>query len=903
LLVTALRTNTEDTTAELTAGTAAYVVGDVITMTDQSTVTVDAVDLNGDVTDFTVTTASGIGFQPATILSQESTELVQPPEPENYRHPATAVGFSITPDTANEDDFGSPLTFEVVTTSAGPPGPIATFTIEEQGDYFVYPTSPFATTSGGGGPPDSFILAQTGDDDGLNVEPLQFTSTADQTSWVERAMTETDETDANPRYGIAYDGSGTWVSAGEGDLQGDFVTSLESTFRSTDDGVTWTPVTTSVQREMRDVAYGAGVFVAVGEEGAIETSPDGATSNWTTRTSGVAPNWLYAVHWTGSTFIAVGQGDILTSADGITWAATATTPAGSPWFNSVDSNGSRWFVGTDRFSTVDSTVYYSDNSGATWSAPTGANLDPQDIVGIANNGAGTVVAIGQDGGALLSTDNGASYSDISSSIDGTYLNAIIYDYGATSAIGFVIGGWTALNIQAFIVTSLDGSTWTTRVNTSSTANGVLSLSGKNLVPVTGGADATFTLTSLSYRIHHDTQQNQTAHRNADSASTTLTAMIGLTDNLIGVTDETLLFNTDPTRSAPQIAWIGTERIIYHGANVSSNELTGVIRGTNGTHAQTHQVGAKIFDGGEDQVIPTPNVYWVNSATTSYQTAPANAGTWTYNGNGEVHFSDLVQTEMVTSIALNSGGGTYNVGDTLTVVGGTFTTAATVLVTAEVGNVITQVQVIDPGEYTVFPGVGAATTVAPAGGTLATIDYSGPVIEVGDTLRVVTAFNPQIENSYFIKGLIGKGEVSIITVDVSGTGYSVGDTLSIAQLEGALGVGTTDAVLEVGGVFGDGSILYVSIIDRGTGYIQGGASWTVTDAGDANAQISVTTNVEGVVLAQGGTILDEFGRISLNFGVVWELDRALPGGLNAATTAAATFIQLEEGNVLPISLSP
>jgi len=483
----AVKTNTEDTTATLTVGSTAYVVGDIITMTDQTTVTVDAVDVNGDVTDFTVTTASGLGFQSATILSQISITQFVPLDP-----PVVATGFSITPDTNNEDDFGSPLTIDVVTTSSGPPGPIATFTVTNQGDYFVYPTSPFATTA-------------------------------------------------------------------------------------------------------------------------------------------------------------------------------------------------------------------------------------------------------------------------------------------------------------------DAS----------------------------GVNATFTLTALSYRIHHDTQQNLTSHRYADGASTALTATLGLTDNLIPVTLVTNLYSTTPTLDDPQIAWIGTERIEYHGVNVGANQLTGVVRGTQGTHAQTHQIASKVFDGGTDQVIPASSIYWVNSATTSYQSGAATGGIWINNGNGNVHFADVVETTFVTTDS----------------------------------------------------------------------------VVVGDTLRVTTAFNSQIQNSYFIKDLIASGEVSIITVDIAGTGYSVGDTISVASLEGALGPSATPAVLEVGGVYDDGSILYVTIVDRGTGYTPGGAAFTISGAGDGNAQISVTTNLEGVVLALSGDIINEEGRISENYGVTWVLDRALPGGLNAATTVAAAFIQLEEGNALPISLSP
>ena len=56
-----------------------------------------------------------------------------------------------------------------------------------------------------------------------------------------------------------------------------------------------------------------------------------------------------------------------------------------------------------------------------------------------------------------------------------------------------------------------------------------------------------------------------------------------------------------------------------------------------------------------------------------------------------------------------GGATYDVNDVETVVGGTFTRAATFRVTAETGNVVDTVELVDPGEYTVMPGNPVATT--------------------------------------------------------------------------------------------------------------------------------------------------------------------------------------------------
>jgi hypothetical protein len=59
------------------------------------------------------------------------------------------------------------------------------------------------------------------------------------------------------------------------------------------------------------VTYGNGLFVAVGEDGAILTSPDGVS--WTRQTLGTG-NLLYDVTYGNGTFVAVGDwGTILTS--------------------------------------------------------------------------------------------------------------------------------------------------------------------------------------------------------------------------------------------------------------------------------------------------------------------------------------------------------------------------------------------------------------------------------------------------------------------------------------------------------------------------------------------------------------------------------------------------------------
>jgi len=86
------------------------------------------------------------------------------------------------------------------------------------------------------------------------------------------------------------------------------------------------------------VAYGNGVFVAVGDRGTVMTSPSG--SNWVAWPT-LATNSLTSVVYGGGQFVAVSAGGrAFTSSDGTNWSNWATPVSTN--LNAVGFDGSRF---------------------------------------------------------------------------------------------------------------------------------------------------------------------------------------------------------------------------------------------------------------------------------------------------------------------------------------------------------------------------------------------------------------------------------------------------------------------------------------------------------------------------------------------------------------------------------
>jgi hypothetical protein len=176
------------------------------------------------------------------------------------------------------------------------------------------------------------------------------------------------------------------------------------------------------------IAYGDGMFVAVGGRGTILTSPDGET--WTFRDSGTW-NDFRDIAWSGERFVAVGRSPAV-STDGIAWVSQPLDPAGN--LATVVWTGRQFVAVGD--------VFASSRDGRSWA--TTAPVIPW----------GGIVALAWDGHQFA----GATGSGVFTSPDGGFWT--LREPGKFDDVIWTGEQFVAAGALGTIATSPDGATWT-----------------------------------------------------------------------------------------------------------------------------------------------------------------------------------------------------------------------------------------------------------------------------------------------------------------------------------------------------------------------------------------------------------------------------------------------------------
>jgi len=148
-------------------------------------------------------------------------------------------------------------------------------------------------------------------------------------------------------HGVAY-GLGKFVAVG-------------GTIQTSTDGSNWASSVFPNDIGLRDVAFGRGQFVAVGDVGRILLSPDGDTWTLVPRPTGAN---LYSVVFDGGLFVAVGDsGTVLLSEDGSTWFAPGvgvSMPADGRLSHAAAGNGTFVAIGTDSAFVFSTSAIFAD---------------------------------------------------------------------------------------------------------------------------------------------------------------------------------------------------------------------------------------------------------------------------------------------------------------------------------------------------------------------------------------------------------------------------------------------------------------------------------------------------------------------------------------------------------------
>jgi hypothetical protein len=241
--------------------------------------------------------------------------------------------------------------------------------------------------------------------------------------------------------GSVTSGSSSGANGGPGTFIGRYIYNKPS---GPNKALTWWETNSGVTENLTGVEYGNGYFVACGASGRIIRSSNG--KSWETVTSGTANN-LWDIDFDGTYFYVVGNSSTYRrSTDGASWSTYISTGIPSSTFD---------VIGGDVIGTLNSMNYKSSASAfSTWTGAGG-------VEGIAYAPGIGYVGVGSAGKIVFSATLGGTIATVTPAPTANALYRVAW----VAALNMFI----AVGAAGTILTSTNGTTWTSRTSGKATA--------------------------------------------------------------------------------------------------------------------------------------------------------------------------------------------------------------------------------------------------------------------------------------------------------------------------------------------------------------------------------------------------------------------------------------------------
>jgi hypothetical protein len=167
---------------------------------------------------------------------------------------------------------------------------------------------------------------------------------------------------------------------------------------------------------------------------------------------------------------------------------------------------------------------------------------------------------------------------------------------------------------------------------------------------------------LTFRIFQDMRGVQSTYRITPQSTTTTTAAVAITDDIISVTNAEALIEPNLAANVWGVVTIGVERIMYRYRDIVNNTISGLLRGTAGTAITAHARGATVYNMGKGNLLPQqyqnylvtnltyPLVSGVNLGDASTTVFTATDINLTVAGSLQVYLGGILQTTGYTITA-------------------------------------------------------------------------------------------------------------------------------------------------------------------------------------------------------------------------------------------------------------